>query len=86
MTWEDIIKRENPTKEGFDLLDELNEGMNKGTLTIEEANELVSRIMRLMDRSTILRDYLNHPDNKYESPLWYATMVYEDKTPLEESI
>jgi len=86
MTWEDILKRGKPMEEGFELLDKLNEGMNKGTLTIEEAKELVSRIMRLMDRSTKLRDYLNHPDYKYESPLWYATNVYEDKTPIEESL
>ena len=86
MEWQNIIKRGKPMKEGFELLDKLNEGMNKGTLTIEEANELVNRILRLMDRSSKLRDYLDHPDNKYESPLWYATNVYEDKTPLEESI
>ena len=87
MTWEDIVKRGSPAmKEGFDLLDKLSEGMSKGTLTKEEANKIVDRIMELENESPTLRDYLMELEMEGDDPLFYAIKVYEDKTPLEESL
>tara|TARA_R100001015_G_C4631780_1_gene194602 strand:+ start:3700 stop:3963 length:264 start_codon:yes stop_codon:yes gene_type:complete len=87
MTWEDILKRTSATmKEGFELLDKLEEGMDRGTLTLKEANEMVDRIMELRDKSRTFDDYLMDLEREGDDPLFYATKVYEDKTPLEESI
>ena len=87
MEWEDILKRGSPAmKEGFDLLDKLGEGMDKGTLTKEEANKIVDRITELENKSPTFRDYLAELIREGDDPLFYAIKVYEDKTPLEESL
>lgn len=87
MKWENILKRTSAMmKEGFDLLDKLSEGMDRGTLTLKEVNEMVDRISELRDKSRTFDDYLMELEREGDDPLFYAIKVYEDKTPLEESI